>query len=641
MMKKEIEFIEADKIKKKKKNKEVEFVEIGDEELQSFTRIMRKDSIIEKPAFLGIGNGFYTCYRVHRFNDDLPNFWLTQFAYLENVYITIDIKHEKKDIMRSAVKKATTKNHIKLSQARDYTSRKDASDNIYEAQDAYNSMKNGAEGVKSFTIRFHIFGKTFEELGRNVNELEKKLLTKNIVGSIPANSLGKEINFLKHSNTVDILSATSALGNSFPFHFQEFIDDNAPILGYSSTEGVIAIDFTKNDQKAKRVSYDITSIGAKGGGKSVGTKVIISNEHIMGHKNIILDPENEYSSLVKKLGGETRKTSGDDAITFNPLEVRVYGDDLSNRKEFFESHKYNVAILIGIFNRDLKTRHYQLITDRLGKVYNIYHINENTDTANMKSKDFPILEELLEFFEIELEIKKNEMPDSDVLLYKEIISTLHLMVDTYGNYFNRHSNFDDVKNTERLVNFELKNIARNNNNAVLQGMMFIILFVYVTTEMEKNKIYNDNRKSNEPRIFLRVTMDEAHLVLNESNPEIVAKMNEFMKLFRKYTAGLHLITQSLLDFHLKSSTEVANNLKKIFDESKYKFIYMQNPESYGEIKKRMSYSINELDIEKIQKFSPGNFALLFSNRKLYGKAYLTAKQKELFSSENLEESKEA
>lgn len=107
-------------------------------------------------------------------------------------------------------------------------------------------------------------------------------------------------------------------------------------------------------------------------------------------------------------------------------------------------------------------------------------------------------------------------------------------------------------------------------------MMFNILNVFANRQMNINKQYNDNRKLGQKRRLLRITIDEAHMILNEQNLSVVKYLEKAVKLFRKYSGGVMLASQDLEDFIKDSGTEVAQALEKIFKGTTYKFLMNQD-----------------------------------------------------------------
>lgn len=145
------------------------------------------------------------------------------------------------------------------------------------------------------------------------------------------------------------------------------------------------------------------------------------------------------------------KKLNDSQNTFNPMEFRLCGN---TSKEDYVKHKYNVALLIGMFNNEIEDKHYQLITENIELVHKEKNINSATNTLDMDSKDFPLLEDLLKVVKYSYKENIVNMNNEMKKVYTEVIDTINLMITKYGLYFNQYSNFEymnEKKTKERSV----------------------------------------------------------------------------------------------------------------------------------------------------------------------------------------------
>ncbi len=628
--------------KDEKKDVEKVIKPITKKQGQEFMQFRRQGGLVENPGFIVTATGFVTVKRIYRFNEEFNLYWLTPLAYIPNVQMTIDIEPEDKQTIKNATDSTITRAEQQYKRARTSSSESDAISKIGEAKETYKEFQQGTEGANSFTIRLVLFGKTLDELKRVEARVEKELLTLNLESTIALNDIGSEINLTKFNNAVDTISTASTLAASFPFYFQEHIDESGIPLGKSVTGGNIIIDFTCNDKTTKRISYDMVIVGKKGSGKSATMKRIIKGDFLNGHKQIIIDPENEYSKTVEYLGGRVIKINGKNSSVINPLEFRNGGSAFFSEGEEkidLEDHLQNVCSFISIFNDELSTKIKNDIVKFLRAMYkDDYGIDDKTNTLNFKPEDFPIFED---FYNYIVEYRRVFWDKLTIFEQEEIelmISAVENIVSSFGKYFNKHSNI--IIGDEELISFNLREVTMSNNDKLLQGVMFNILNVFVTSEMNKNKLYNDNRKDFEERKLFRVIIEEAHLILNEQNTKIVEYINKCMKLFRKYTSSLALVSQSILDYLKPGTSNVSTQLRQIYEESMYKMIFLQDALSIGRFKEEFKELLAESDFKKMQDLDVGEYILaLNQDMKLYGKVMLTPNEIELFSSENIKEGK--
>lgn len=695
---------------KKSKKQKIIFTK---ESYESFGRIIPQVGITEKEMYVKNGKGFLTSIRFTSYNDYLDSFWMSSFAKIPGVIIVMDVEPENKRTVQTGVDRTVNKQEGNMNMAKNYSQKKDAYEIMRENKRLYDEVKDGSEGVNTFTTRLILFGKTLADLERKKNEVEKIMATKTIEGTIAQHEIGIDINLTKFSNPIKQLSTTSALASSFPFYDQDIVDPEGLFIGYTQTGGLMHLDMARKWEKQSRLSYDAVVLGKKGSGKSVLLKNIMLQEHMRGHQQIILDPENEYGTLVRNFGGQVISMKGKNSSIINPLEIRTVGEineDViylelgSSLKDIYEeeiykdvvmkygsfaiervddslvdyeklgeykinihvldenenskvlpfdvivvkevdeekmnlsTHVANVSTFIQFFNEDLDNTDLLRIEEGLRDLYEAWDINLETNTMNYLPNEFPLLDDLHYYFELEHEsLKKAERLEEHVIISIERIKlTLRNIVETYGQYFNHHSTIN-VTN-ESLICFNLKPLSNSSTANILKAMMFNILNVFVNKQMNINKQFNDNRNSNDRRRLLRVIIDESHLILNEDNLSVVKYIEVAVKLFRKYSGGTLLASQDIEDFLKESKSEVSEKLKKIFQATTYKFLMNQDSVGSSNYAKSLGSNINVYDLEKMQYFETGQFLLLLPTAKIFGSHIVDKPLLKLFETENVTQS---
>lgn len=692
---------------KKSKKQKIIFTK---ESYESFGRIIPQVGITEKEMYVKNGKGFLTSIRFTSYNDYLDSFWMSNFAKIPGVIIVMDVEPENKRTVQTGVDRTVNKQEGNMNMAKNYSQKKDAYEIMRENKRLYDEVKDGSEGVNTFTTRLILFGKTLSDLEHKKNEVEKIMATKTIEGTIAQHEIGVDINLTKFSNPIKQLSTTSALASSFPFYDQDIVDPEGLFIGYTQTGGLMHLDMARKWEKQSRLSYDAVVLGKKGSGKSVLLKNIMLQEFMRGHQQIILDPENEYGTLVRNFGGQVISMKGKNSSIINPLEIRTVGDisddlvilevgstlsdfyreeayikilkeygsssiekvddskvdysmtgnyvitidvinetdsiqsikvpltiarDVDDEKMNLSTHIANVSMFIQFFNEDLENTDLLRIEEGLRDLYEAWDIDLETNTMNFQSNTFPLLDDLLYYFELEHEsLKQAERLEEHVIISIERIKlTLKNIVENYGKYFNHHSTIN-VTN-ESLICFNLKPLSNSSTANILKAMMFNILNVFVNKQMNINKQFNDNRKANTRRRLLRVIIDEAHLILNEDNLSVVKYIEEAVKLFRKYSGGTLFASQDIEDFLKESKSEVSEKLKKIFQATTYKFLMNQDSVGSSNYAKSLGSNINEYDLEKMQYFETGQFLLLLPTAKIFGSHIVDKPLLKLFETENV------
>ena len=121
---------------------------------------------------------------------------------------------------------------------------------------------------------------------------------------------------------------TDALALFMPFRAQEVQDKGGIWYGQNAISGnLILVD------RAKLKNQSAFVTGVPGAGKSVIMKEMITQIALTTKEDDILicDPEGEYGSLARQLGGEVIRIAGNSPHHINPLDMEEgYGDDGGN-----------------------------------------------------------------------------------------------------------------------------------------------------------------------------------------------------------------------------------------------------------------------------------------------------------------------
>ena len=151
--------------------------------------------------------------------------------------------------------------------------------------------------------------------------------------------------------------------------------------------------------------------GASGSGKSFLAKIIMLNEWLNGAKIYIIDPESEYRTLCKELGGKWIDCSGGkgEAVgRINPLQVNKV-DKQGDFEE--EDEEYNVtksalslhldflSSFFKLYYPEMSSLSQSLLMEILEELYKDFEIDYDTVIDDFKNEDFPIMEDLYRLLE--------------------------------------------------------------------------------------------------------------------------------------------------------------------------------------------------------------------------------------------------
>ena len=310
-------------------------------------------------------------------------------------------------------------------------------------------------------------------------------------------------------------------------------------------------------------------LGTPGSGKSMSCKREITFIILTTKDNVIIcDPEDEYSPLVRRLGGQVIRLSPSSTDYVNPLDINLNYSDEENPLALKSDFVLSFCELIMGSKTGLEAIEKTVIDRAVQKIYQPYF-------ADPRPENMPILGDLKEA------LLAQGIPEAD-----RVAQALDLYVNGSLNFFN-HRTTVDIRN--RLVCFDIKGLGKNLKKP---GMLIVQDAVWNTVTI--------NRAIGRSTWYF---VDEFHLLLKEE--QTAAYSAEIWKRFRKWGGVPTGATQNPKD--LLSSPEIENILENS------DFIYMLN-QAAGDRKilaERLGISAEQLAY--VTNSEPGHGLLFFNN----------------------------
>ena len=273
-------------------------------------------------------------------------------------------------------------------------------------------------------------------------------------------------------------------------------------------------------------------LGTPGSGKSFSAKREITNAFLITPDDIaIIDPEQEYSPLVQRLGGRVIDISPASDQYINPMDLTLnYSEDdnpLTLKSDFILSL---MELIVG-GKSGLEPVEKTVVDRCVHMVYRDY-------LQDPRPEKMPVLGDLYELL--------RKQPEQEA---QRLATALEIYVTGSLNVFNHQTN---VEIKSRIVCYVIKNLGKQLKKF---GMQVV-----------QDQVWGRVSENREAHKSTRLYIDEMHLLLREE--QTAAYTVEIWKRFRKWGGIPTGITQNVKD--LLASREIAN----IFENSD--FIYMLN-----------------------------------------------------------------
>jgi conjugal transfer ATP-binding protein TraC len=377
---------------------------------------------------------------------------------------------------------------------------------------------------------------------------------------------------------------TSSLAASFPFSGDILMDDNGIMLGENSLPTFL--NPFKRD--LTHVNSNMVVIGQSGGGKSFATKKLLANLASDGSKVYVLDPESEYGILANNLGGVRLDASDGNKGRINPLEIMTTMDDEGGSSNSFYSHlqfleQFYRVILDGISHDAL-----EMLNRLTEETYSLKGIGPSTSLSKLKPEDYPTFEDLCNHIDDKLKDNKDDYESN-------CIKTVSNWIGRFRKGCRDSSLWNGVTTfspKENFIDFDFQRLLANHNDITANAQMLLLLR-WLENEVIKNRDYN---RINHTDRKIVITIDEAHLFIDEKYPIALDFMYQMAKRIRKYDGMLIIITQNVKDF--TGTPETAKKASSIINVSQYSMIFPLSSDDMTNLANLYEASGGFNDVEK-------------------------------------------
>ncbi len=312
---------------------------------------------------------------------------------------------------------------------------------------------------------------------------------------------------------------TESLAVFIPFRVQDIYHENGIYYG----QNVISKNMIIADRRLL-LNGNAFILGVSGGGKSFAAKGEIINQILASEADvIIIDPEREYSALVKALGGEIINISATSKSHINAMDMnKEYGDGANPvilKSEFIMSL---CEQLIGGENLGAKQK--SIIDRCTASVYRVYQQSGYTGTV-------PTLRDFRE------ELLRQDEPEA-----REIALAIELFTNGSLNTFAKPTNVDT---DNRLICYDILDL----------GKQLMPIGMLVVLDSILNRITQNRAKGKNTYIFI----DEIYLLFrHEYSANFLFTLWKRVRKYGAYATGITQNVDDLLQSHT-ARTMLANS----------------------------------------------------------------------------------
>lgn len=352
-----------------------------------------------------------------------------------------------------------------------------------------------------------------------------------------------------------------------PYYAQDIIEPGGYIYGMNRTTKRLVI----GNRKLLMNPHGII-IGHSGSGKSFFIKLTDILQTLIATEDdiLVLDPQNEFQSIIKKLGGIYYDLTPKSKIYLNGFEVsdEVFAADEDAKEKFIARQTdYAKSLLAAIMDNITVTQEHNTVISRCTRRM------FETVFQGRKLKKQPTLIWLREEIRKELEQVTNA---HDEAVIRPIYNSMEEYTEGSCDMLAHPSN---IRMGNRLIGFGLKNVPENNWEAVMLTVMH-----YTSSRLEYNQEFQ--RATN----FI---VDETQVVSKKGTS--ADQLNTCVATFRKF-GGICTMAMQNLTAALENK-----ELKELYSNCSYKLFLDQggvDANALSEIQELSQTEFNALSEDK-------------------------------------------
>ena len=326
---------------------------------------------------------------------------------------------------------------------------------------------------------------------------------------------------------------------------------------------------------------------------------------------VAIDPENELEEMARTFGGDIIDIGkGGEFGMINPLEVVIDADD----EEIAQGLGYTVLTrtlqslraFMKYYDPSIEEDVLNMFSEIVQDTYKRFGIDYNTDFTKFTSADYPT------FSDVYATIRGRLMSITEQTREKDIIQRLELKIRPLTKELKFY--FDGKTTITADSDFMVFNIKEfMNSDTNIRNALFFNILKYAWGLCL------------DPDVNTILMVDEAHVLLSNSNEQGADFLAQVQRRARKYNSGTIVITQQPSDF---SAERVITQGKAIFDNSSYYLVMGLRKQAVEDLS--LLIDLNENEKDSIKRYSQGEALFVCGNRRMQINVVVTNDELESF-----------
>ena len=574
-----------------------------------------------KTARMMMDGKHYRQFCISNYPSVVGNAWAAHMFAMPDSRVVLKMLPIDKEKGERAIDRVIMEKESKLDRTQTESKRIEQQNDLDSLRILLTELKSNNEMLYDVSIHFTVLEERRKELkailrqeGYRVNEM----FGRQVDAFVSSN-----ISRLQNIKSCARNMPTTTIASAFPFVASYMQDPKGFFIGFTSSDYPVFADFFRRDPKMGRINSNMMIIGKSGSGKSYATKTILANLAADRTKMFILDPEQEYETLTKNLGGKVIDVGSNKSGILNPFHIMASLEDIDNMQQDMEDAKSEWELeddeqteeVSGFTNKTFFTHlqfleqffkiilqgissdAFELLNTLVVELYHTKGISEKSDLTKLTATDYPIFDDLYALIEKKLKVEKDQYLKTNYLVLKTYIQKFA----TGGRNSDLWNGPTSIVTDEVLITFNFQTLFASKNNQLANAQMLLI-FKYLNNEIINNKKFNEQYKKTYGLDIKRqvvVAVDEAHMFIDPDFPVALNFMAEMAKRIRKYQGMQIVITQNIKDF--LGTQEIQRRSAAIINASQYSLIFQMAPNDMTDLLKLYSSAggINRNEQERI------------------------------------------